>query len=62
MKQVDMERFIDAVESLAFSIPAPNPWTPQLVGLAAQARTMLYELAAMPHEPPNEAALTRTAK
>jgi hypothetical protein len=32
-----MKRFADAVEKLAFSMPAPNPYTPKFVQLAIEA-------------------------
>ena len=35
-----LNEVLDEIERVAWSIPAPNPYTPQLMSLALSARTM----------------------
>lgn len=39
-----LDRMADAIERLAFQMPAPNEWTPQFVALAVAAREQANEL------------------
>lgn len=43
MRPEDSKAFIDAVEKLAFDMPAPNPYTPQFVMLCVEARRLLNQ-------------------
>jgi hypothetical protein len=40
----DMADIFDAVEKIAFSIPAPNIYTPQLVSMAMIGRDRLRQI------------------
>ena len=39
----DMLLLADAIESLAFKMPAPNPYTPQFVQIAITARNLAQQ-------------------
>lgn len=42
----DLKDFAEAVEALAFKMPAPNDWTPQFVQLAQAAKRLAAQAEA----------------
>lgn len=51
--QSDLKALADAMEKLAFEMPAPNEFTPRFVQLAVAARSLALHQAARPEEREN---------
>lgn len=47
-EQALREAFADAIEKIAFEIPAPNPYTPRLIQLCITARTLAAQATPQP--------------